>query len=473
MAPAAVYDRLSGLDESFLHLERPETPMHVGAMAVLEREPFYDARGRFRLDAVRALVASRLQLIPRFRKRVMAVPLGQGRPVWVDHEGFDIADHVRVTALPAPGTRRQLRELAERLTMQVLDRRRPLWELWFVEGVDHGEHVGLVHKSHHTLTDGISGVDIATVLLDFSAEPTVLPPDEWVAAPTPDPTRLMLDSARERFTRPSELVGTARHLADAPRAALARAADLGRSIGSLVDAQVVAPRLSLNAPVGLGRRFETVRISVDDVKRVRAAFGGTINDVILAGVGSAVARLLDLRGELRPELTLKVFCPVSVRDDDQRMQLGNRISAMLVPLAVGEPDPLVRLAAVRRTTADLKERRQAVGAAALLGLSEYAAPTMLGLAARAAHAQRFANLMITNIPGPQVPLYCLGARMLEVYPVVPLSRNLTLNVAILSYCGQLHFGLVGDGAAARDLEVVAGGIEDAFAELGALAALEV
>jgi diacylglycerol O-acyltransferase / wax synthase len=473
MAPAAVYDRLSGLDESFLHLERPETPMHVGAVAVLEREPFYDARGRFRLDEVRALVASRLQLIPRFRKRVMAVPLGQGRPVWVDHEGFDIADHVRVTALPAPGTRRQLRELAERLTVQVLDRRRPLWELWFVEGVDHGEHVGLVHKSHHTLTDGISGVDIATVLLDFTAEPTLMPPDEWVAAPAPDPTRLMLDSARERLSRPTELVGTARQLADAPREALARAADLGRSIGSLVDAQVVAPRLSLNAPVGRGRRFETVRVSVDDVKRVRAAFGGTINDVILAGVGTAVARLLDLRGELRPELSLKVFCPVSVRDDDQRMQLGNRISAMLVPLAVGEPDPLVRLAAVRRTTADLKERRQAVGAAALLGLSEYAAPTMLGLAARAAHAQRFANLMITNIPGPQVPLYCLGARMLEVYPIVPLSRNLTLNVAILSYCGQLHFGLVGDGDAGRDLEVVAGGIEDAFAELGALAAREV
>jgi len=447
--------------------------MHVGAVAVLEREPFYDARGRFRLDEVRALVASRLQLIPRFRKRVMAVPLGQGRPVWVDHEGFDIADHVRVTALPAPGTRRQLRELAERLTVQVLDRRRPLWELWFVEGVDHGEHVGLVHKSHHTLTDGISGVDIATVLLDFTAEPTVLPPDEWVDAPAPDPTRLMLDSARERLRRPTELVGTARQLADAPREALARAADLGRSIGSLVDAQVVAPRLSLNAPVGRGRRFETVRVSVDDVKRVRAAFGGTINDVILAGVGTAVARLLDARGELRPELVLKVFCPVSVRDDDQRMQLGNRISAMLVPLAVGEPDPLVRLAAVRRTTADLKERRQAVGAAALLGLSEYAAPTMLGLAARAAHAQRFANLMITNIPGPQVPLYCLGARMLEVYPVVPLSRNLTLNVAILSYCGQLHFGLIGDGDAGRDLEVVAGGIEDAFAELGALAAREV
>jgi WS/DGAT/MGAT family acyltransferase len=470
MVTAATYDRLSALDESFLHLERSETPMHVGAVAVLEREPFYDARGRFRLAAVRELVASRLQLIPRFRKRVMAVPLGQGRPVWVDHEGFDIAEHVRVTSLPAPGTRRQLRELAERLTVQVLDRRRPLWELWFVEGVDRGEHVGLVHKSHHTLTDGISGVDIATVLLDFSAEPTVLPPDEWVAAPAPEPTRLMLDSARERLTRPSELVGSARQLCDAPRDALGRAADLGRSIGSLVDGQVVAPRLSLNAPVGRGRSLQTLRVPVDDAKRVRAAFGGTINDVVLAGVGSGVARLLQRRGELRPELILKVFCPVSVRDDDQRMQLGNRISAMLVPLAVGERDPLVRLAAVRQATADLKERRQAVGAAALLGLSEYAAPTLLGLAARAAHAQRFANLMITNIPGPQTPLYCLGARMLEVYPIVPLSRNLTLNVAILSYCGQLHFGLVGDGAAGRALEVVAGGIEDAFAELDGLAA---
>ena len=465
MGHDAGYDRLSALDESFLHLERAETPMHVGAVAVLEREPFFDASGHFRLEEVRALVASRLQLIPRFRKRVMPVPFGQGRPIWVDHEGFDIADHVRLTALPAPGSRRQLLELAERLTVQVLDRAQPLWELWFVEGVDHGRHVGLIHKSHHTLTDGISGVDIATVLLDFSPEPTVLAPDGWVPAAPPDPSRLVIDSVRERVTRHADLAGAARRLADGPRDALARTADLGRSIGSLLDGQVVAPRLSLNAPVGRGRRFETVRIPLDDAKAIRASFGCTVNDVILAGVGGAVARLLAARDELHPELVLKVFCPVSVRDDDQRMQLGNRISAMLVPLPVGEPDPCARLDAVRASTADLKERRQAVGAAALLGLSEYAAPTILGLAARAAHAQRFANLIVTNVPGPQVPLFCLGARMLEVYPIVPLSRNLTLNVAILSYCGQLHFGLIGDGASGRDLELLAGGIEDSFAEL--------
>jgi diacylglycerol O-acyltransferase / wax synthase len=466
------YDRLTALDESFLHLERPETPMHVGAVAVLERGPFYDADGRFRLDDVRALVASRLQLIPRFRKRVMPVPFGRGRPVWVDHDRFDIADHVRLTTLPAPGNRRQLFELAERLMAQVLHRDRPLWELWFVDGVDRGEHVGLIHKSHHTLTDGISGVDIATVLLDFAREPTVLDPDGWTPAPAPDPTRLVVDTVREQMTRPAEMVQTVRRATDAPRDAVDRATGLGRSIGSLLDGQLVAPRLFLNAPVGKGRRIETVRVPLDTVRTVREAFACTVNDVVLAVVGGAVARVLDAHGELHPDLVLKAFCPVSVRDDGQRRQLGNRISTMVVPLAVGEADARIRLDAVRATTADLKERRQAVGAAALLGLSEYAAPTLLGLAARVAHSQRVANLIVTNIPGPQVPLYCLGARMHEVYPVVPLSQNLTLNVAILSYCGQLHFGLIGAGESGRDLERLAGGIEDAVAELEELAARE-
>src|SRR5215213_4133096 len=311
MAADAGYDRLTALDESFLHLERPETPMHVGAVAVLERAPFLDADGRFRLDDVRTLVASRLQLIPRFRKRVMHVPFGRGRPVWVDHEHFDIADHVRFTELPAPGSRRQLFHLAERLMAQVLDRSRPLWELWFVEGVDHGEHVGLIHKSHHTLTDGISGIDIATVLLDFAREPTVLDPDGWTAAAPPDPARLVTDTVRERIGRPAAMATTVRRATDAPRAAVDRVAGLGRSIGSLVDRQVVAPSLSFNAPVGTGRRIETVRVPLDAVRPVREAFACTVNDVILAVVGSAVARVLDAHDELHPELVLKAFCPVS------------------------------------------------------------------------------------------------------------------------------------------------------------------
>ncbi|MEX1009059.1 MAG: wax ester/triacylglycerol synthase family O-acyltransferase [Acidimicrobiia bacterium] len=463
------YDRLSALDETFLHLERPETPMHVGAIAILERETFYGPEGRFRLDDVRALVESKLSLIPRFRRRVMHVPFGFGRPIWVDDPGFDIARHVKLTSLPAPGTRRQLISLAERLMEQLLDRDHPLWELWFVEGVDRGERVGLVHKSHHTLTDGISGIDIATALFDFSRESSVIDEPPWRSEPPPEPARLMLDSLCERIRQPVEFAGVARRGVVAPRDVVDRVSQLARSIGALVGTDPIAPSLSINGPIGRGRRIEIVRVELEPVKEVRKAFECTVNDVILAGVGGALARLLDARGELRADLSVKIFCPVSVRDDSERTQLGNRISAMFVPLAVGEPDPRIRLRAVRASTADLKERESAVGAAVLIGLTEYAAPTLLGLAARAAHGQRFANLIVTNIPGPQVPLYCLGAEMVEVYPLAPLSRNLTINIAVMSYCGELYFGIVGDGAAAPDLELLAGGIEDAFAELHTLA----
>ncbi len=465
----ADYDRLSALDETFLHLERPETPMHVGAVAVLEREPFYGPDGMFRLDDVRAMVASRLSLIPRFRRKVMHVPFGLGRPIWVDDDDFDIARHVRLTALPAPGSRRQLLALAERLMEQVLDHERPLWELWFVEGVDRGDRVAVIHRSHHTLTDGISGIDIATALFDFSPEPTMVESLPWTPEPAPDPARLMIDSFCERLRTPIELAGVARRAAAAPREASDRAAQVARSIGALLGNGPIAQKLSINATIGTGRNIATVRVPLDTVKDIRHTFGCTVNDVVLAGVGGALARLLDARGELTPDLSVKVFCPVSVRDESQRSQLGNRISAMFVPLAVGQPDPRARLRAVSASTAHLKEREQAIGAATLIGLTEFAAPTLLGLAARAAHEQPFANLIVTNLPGPQVPLYCLGARLTEVYPLAPLSRNLTINIAVMSYCGELYFGLVGDGAAAPDLEVLAGGIEDAFEELHDLA----
>ncbi|HEY7104970.1 MAG TPA: wax ester/triacylglycerol synthase family O-acyltransferase [Acidimicrobiia bacterium] len=464
----AEYDRLSALDETFLHLERPETPMHVGAIAVLEREPFVDRDGFFRLDDVRALVESRLSLIPRFRRRVMHVPLGLGRPIWVDDPDFEIARHVRLTTLPAPGSRRQLVALAERLMEQILDRDRPLWELWFVDGVDRGTRVAVIHRSHHTLTDGISGIDIATALFDFTEEPTVIAPEPWAPEPAPDPARLVIDSFCERVRTPIELAGVARRTAAAPREAASRAAQVARSVGALVGNGPIAQKLSINGPIGTGRNIATVRVPLVVVKDIRHRFDCTVNDVLLAGVGGALARLLDARGELTADLSVKVFCPVSVRDESERTQLGNRISAMFVPLPVGQADPRARLRSVSASTAYLKEREQAVGAATLIGLTEFAAPTMLGLAARAAHEQPFANLIVTNIPGPQVPLYCLGARLLELYPLAPLSRNLTINIAVMSYCGELYFGLVGDGAAAPDLEVLAGGIEDAFDELHGL-----
>jgi WS/DGAT/MGAT family acyltransferase len=458
------YDRLSGLDAGFLALERLETPMHIGSLAILDGEPFLDESGRFRLADVRRLVASRLHLIPRFRRRVMEVPLGIGRPVWVDDERFDIGYHVRLTALPAPGSWAQLLALFERVEAQMLDRSRPLWELWFVEGLEGG-HVAVIQKTHHALVDGISGVDVATVLFDFTPEPIVFDPPAWTPDPAPSPQQLLVDTVAEELGSVAHVGRVVAEAVQVPRRAAAQLAQLGRSMATLAEGRLLAPRLSINRPVGRHRRFLGVQVPLDDVKTVRRVYGGTVNDVVLAGVAGGLARLLESRGELRPNLRVKVMCPVSVRADDEHLALGNRVSALVVPLAVGEPDPVSRLASVRAATENLKERHQAVAAETLLGLTRYAAPTLLGLAARAAHHQVFFNLISTNVPGPQVPLYCMGAELVEAYPMVPLSRNLGLGIAILSYCGSLHLGLLADRDEFPDLDVLATGISDAFAEL--------
>ena len=442
--------------------------MHVGALSVFEGPSFFDATGRFRLADARDLVASRLHLIPRFRRRLMDVPLGQGRPIWVDDDRFDISYHVRLTALPNPGSRDQLLTLCSRIQAGLLDRTRPLWELWFVEGLAGG-HVGLIQKTHHALVDGVSGVDVATVLLDFTPEPTPVDTPAWKPSPPPTAACLLSDSLLERATQPAEMARTARAAVRGPRRAAASATRIVRSMQSMVDRQVVAPRTSLNTTVGRNRRFDTVKVSLDVVKGVRRALGGTVNDVVLAGVAGGLRRLLESRGEAVDGLNLKILCPVSVRDEHEHLALGNRVSAMFVSLPVGEPDPVARLDGIRVTTEHLKEREQAVGAAFLVDLTEYAAPTLLGLAARAAHRQPFFNLIVTNVPGPQVPLYCMGGRMLEAYPVVPLSKNTSVVVGILSYCGQLHFGLFADRDAVTDLSVLAAAIEDSFAELEKLA----
>ena len=397
---------------------------------------------------------------------VVEPPLGAGRPIWVDDPAFDVARHVRLTALPGPGTRRQLVALAERLLAAVLDRGHPLWEMWFVEGLDGGKHVGLVHRSHHALTDGISGVDIATALLDLD------PARRRRAAGAVDP------GARPRAGRPPRRHGARERAAGSPgsqdapvprcrhrRPPLpAPSSSGGRSAPCIPGG--FAPKLAHNSALAPGRRLETVAVPLAHVHEVRDALGCTVNDVVLAAVGTGFARVLDDQGDLTDDLVIKMVCPVSLRVDAERAQLGNRISTMIVPVAGRRP----RSAGPTRRGARDHDRPQGARAGrghrgAVRSRRVRAAGGARRGRARALHAQPFGNVVTTNIPGPDVPLYLLGAQMLEVYPVVPLSRNLTLNVAVLSYCGQLHFGLLGDGASGRDLELLAGGIEDAFDEL--------
>lgn len=456
------FERLSSLDATFLHLENRVAHMHVGAMALFEGPP-----PSYR--ELLALIESRIEAVPRYRQRLAFVPLGQGRPVWVDDADFDLEYHVRHTALPAPGSEQELKRLAGRLLSQQLDRDKPLWELWFVEGLSDGRFA-VISKTHHCMVDGISGVDIATVLMDVDPNaPPPKPGKPWTPRAAPSKTELLLDAARSQIGRhPWQFVREAMEPTSEARRFVT---ELAGGIAPLVGLAQMgnAPPSSLNQLIGPHRRFETVSFDLAAIKRVRAALGGTVNDVVLAVVAGALRTLLLQRGErLGPDL--RVMVPVSVRPAEARGALGNHVAAVFCPLPVAEPDPVARLARVSRAMKGLKESRQAVGALALTRLGEFTPPTILAQAARLQTVTRFFNLVVTNVPGPQLPLYLLGHKLLGCYPVVPLAAQQTIGIALLSYDGSIGVGLVGDSDRAKDLSLLADAMSAALAELVAAAA---
>lgn len=467
----AAYTRLTAQDATFLHIETPNAPMHVGSLGIFEAGPFQDEQGRFRLEDARRLIESRLDLVPRFRQKLMTVPFGQGRPVWVDDDRFDLNFHVRLTALPRPGDEHQLKALMARLQAQPLDRNRPLWELWFVEGLE-GDRVAIIQKTHHALIDGISGVDVAVVLLDLEPKEPPSPGEipHWEPAPAPSTAQLLAETLVERTTQPAEVLRTLRAAVRGPKQMVEQARDVGKAVAAV--GSVGAPRMPFNHPIGPHRRFEMARASLETVKTIRKAYGCTINDVVLAVVAGGLRHFLTEADVSTHDLVLKALIPVSVRSDDEHLALGNRVAAMFAQLPVGEADPEARVRTLHEQLADLKDSGQAVGVDRMVGLLEYAPPTLLSLAARLLPFQRSMNLVVTNVPGPQFPLYCMGARMLEAFPYVGIVDNLALVVAVVSYDGTLGFGLSSDRDLMPDLPVLAEGIEKAVAELASAAKKE-
>jgi diacylglycerol O-acyltransferase / wax synthase len=449
-----VADRLSGLDSSFLHMERAGAHMHVASVILFEGPA--PSHGEFRDH-----IASRLHLVPRFRQKLRLVPFAQGRPVWVDDPHLNLDYHVRQTALPAPGSEEQLRNLAARVFSQQLDRTKPLWELWLVEGLE-GDRFAIVGKSHHALVDGISGVDITTVLFDVKREPASPPvrPPRWAPRPEPTDLKLLGDALHERATSPREIVRGIRAALRGPRQVL-------RGVGAtskMIGAGMAAPSTPFNVEIGPHRRIAFVRADLDNLKRVKNEHGGTVNDVVLSVVTGALGNYLRARGHDTKDLELRAMVPVSVRTEEERGALGNRISAMMAPLPVWCEDPIERLRLITETMGDLKGSGQAVGAEILTRITDFAPPTIASQAARLQPAQRFFNLVITNVPGPQFPLYVLGREMEAIFPLVPLARRQALCVGIMSYNGQVNFGLIGDYDAMADLESFALDLEHALAE---------
>jgi diacylglycerol O-acyltransferase len=453
-------DRLTGLDSSFLHLEHDATHMHVAGCMVFDgHAPAYDEL----VDQI----LSRLHLVPRYRQRLAFVPLHQGRPVWVDDPHFNVAFHVRHTALPSPGGEDQLKRLCGRIFSQALDRSRPLWEIWLVEGLSE-DRFALLSKTHHALVDGISGVDIATVLFDASPDPVpVAPPDhEWIPRPLPTGVQLLADALLERATVPTEIVRGLRATLRGPGHVAAR---VGRALGGVGAvarlATATAPGSPLNVRIGPHRRFTWVRGDLADFKAVKNALGGTVNDVVLAAVAGALGRYLRDHGEATDDTILRAMVPVSVRADVERGALGNRVAAMWAPLPIGLEDPVQRLLTISREMDGIKDSGQAVGAQVLTELTGFAPPTIMAQAARLQARQRMFNLVVTNVPGPQMPLYMLGRQLDGMFPMVPLAANQALGIAIMSYNGQLNFGLNADYDALPDLEALADQLRDSIDEL--------
>jgi diacylglycerol O-acyltransferase len=460
----AAHERLSAQDRAFLVFEDADAHMHLGGIALFEAAPLRAPGGGIDIERLRAHIASRLHLVPRYRQRLAWVPVLE-RPVWVDDDHFNLAYHVRHTAVPRPGDDEQLKRLAARVLSQQLDRGKPLWELWVVEGL-HGDRFAVLVKVHHALADGISAFGLFSALLSPVPTDTVDRPVPWTPRPAPPPLALLRHEVLQQASAPLRL-------ACEMAAALRRPAELGetardalRALWDLAGAGLGPPaRTPLNQPIGAHRRFDWLASDLETVRAIRRRSGGTVNDVVLATVAGAVRRFLERRGAAVHGLAYRVVVPVNVRAESERGAVNNRVSGWLATLPVGEPDPLRRLAAVQATTARLKAAKQALGPEMLGRAVEYALPGVLTLGVRLAARLHPYNLIVSNVPGPPIPLYMLGARLLAGYPQVPLFENQGLGVALFSYCGALCWGFNADWDVVPDLADFVADVAASFDEL--------
>ncbi|SFK56947.1 WS/DGAT/MGAT family O-acyltransferase [Geodermatophilus ruber] len=455
-------DRLSPTDAGFYYAESENTPMHVGSVAVFEGPaPSYG-------DVVRLLLG-KLPLVPRYRQRVRAVPMQLGRPLWVDDPHFQILYHVRHTAVPSPGGDEQLRNLAGRVLGQRLDMAKPLWELYLVEGLTGGRWA-LISKVHHCMVDGVAGTDLMQLIFDLTPDATHAEPQDWTPQRTPSTLEMVAGAVQETVSHPLRRLG---HL---PRVGAASKASrellrTGRSLAAGVPdmaRQLTTPMArSLNGPIGPHRRWAWTAAEFDELKGVRTALGGTVNDVVLAAITRGFRDLLDRRGTLSDGLVVRSMVPVSVRQAGERNTLDNRISAVFVDLPVGEPDPVERLSSIRRQMDRHKQLMQTVDARSIIAMGDFMAPTLLALGVRAAltAGQLWCQTVTTNVPGPRVPLYVLGRRMCSVHAYVPIAGGTRLSIGIFSYLTTMTFGINADFDAFPDVDVLAEGIRRGVDEL--------
>jgi WS/DGAT/MGAT family acyltransferase len=458
------YERLSAQDASFIGLEDSRCHMHVGGVILFDAAPVRSSCGGLDIERVRAAIEARLHLVPRFRQRLAYLPY-ERLPIWVDDDRFRLAYHVRHTALPKPGDERMLKRLVGRIMSQQLDRTRPLWEMWFVEGLEN-DQFALISKTHHCMIDGVSGADLISVIMEPFPNPEPGEATSWTPRPHPSDARLLFDELRRRIAQPLDVVQAARTAIRHPEQALAKVEE---SVAALAEAFSPTLRpaslLPINTEVGPSRRFDWTAMSVADLKAVKHVLGGTLNDVVLATVSGALRRFCLQRAVDPDTLHVRAMVPVSVRAPAEHNQLGNRVTEMIAPLPIHLDDPVARLEAVRITMGGLKESKQALGGEIMTAIAEWTVPNVLVQAVKLGMRSRPYNLVVTNVPGPQIPLYFLGCEMKTTYPVVPLFENVALVVGLFSYNGGLFWGFTADWETVPDLHDFVVAVEESFAEL--------
>jgi len=449
-------ERMGSLDAVFIAVEDAVNHMHIGSVGIFEGPvPSY--------EAVRALLAAKLQLVPRYRQRVREAPASVGRPLWIDDVDFDLDVHLRHTALPA-GDRFGLENLVGRVMSHPLDRRQPLWEMWLIEGLGD-DRWAMLSKVHHCMVDGVAGSDLLAVIMDLDPAAPRMTPDVW--SPSPEPSRVELARYTGEMTIES-VTSAARGGLDAlrhPGAAFDRARDIASGLS-----RILAPGRrggsSLTGPIGPRRRWARTQVSLDDVKTIRAAFGGTVNDVVLTAVTRGFRELLQARGEPVEGRAITTLVPVSMRGADARGTLDNRVSAVYARLPIGVEDPIDTLTAISEHMTDLKVSHEIDASAAIVGVGDFVPPVLAAVLARSlVHAQEIVQTVATNVPGPQVPLFVCGRKMVAAYPYVPVAGHIRIGVAIWSYCSELYFGITGDWQGAPDIDRLRRGMDTAFEEL--------
>jgi diacylglycerol O-acyltransferase / wax synthase len=470
------YQRLSAQDASFLAFEGPNNHMHVCGTAIYEIGSLTNARGGVDIERIRRYIDTRLRLIPRYRQRLAYTPIS-GNPVWVDDESFNLGYHVRHTSLPRPGTERQLKRLAARIFSQQLDRGKPLWESWVVEGIEDNRFA-LITKIHHCMIDGAAGIDLSTALLRADPDDTLEEPNDWIPRPNPGPLDLLREETLRRVSTPIEIARSLREAMRDPHRARSELSEVFGAIWDMVGTGLQgAAATPLNLAVGPHRRLDWFHHDLSDLKLVKNRLGGTLNDVVLAAVAGGMARFLENRRVNLERLDYRAAVPVSMRTAAEHGRMGNRVSAWLMSLPLHERDPRRRLARVQEMTANLKRSKQAIAAERLLQLLDLAGSwTLLSLGVQLTGRLNPYNLVVTNVRGPDVPLYLLSAKMVEPYPAMPLFENQGLGIALVSYLGEMFWGFTADWDMVPDLhelvQAVRGSIRELY-EAAATAPIEV